>query len=174
MLLLAGRSRGWRVGHSLHFALQEPGDREAGGGARAPKAAAKRLPLRRRRLSAVAPLPCPSPRHRPLVRAFSANGAGRVRRLAVSGRKSAPRRPLEYDPGATPDPRGRGFLVNATVRFKPSVSDGPDPLFRSNASFAGADVPVRGRTNFHGAMRPWISISCPRDAAETDHVWDFC
>jgi hypothetical protein len=85
MLLLVGRSRGWRVGHSLHFALQEPGDREAGGGARAPKAAAKRLPLRRRRLSAVAPLPCPSPRHRPLVRAFSANGAGRVRRLGRVG-----------------------------------------------------------------------------------------
>ena len=48
MVLLAGRSRGWRVRHPLHFALRRTGDREAGGGARAPKAAAERLPLRRR------------------------------------------------------------------------------------------------------------------------------
>ena len=58
MVLLARRSRGWRVRHSLHFALQDPGDREAGGGARAPKAAAKRLPLRRGPAQAVAALPC--------------------------------------------------------------------------------------------------------------------
>jgi hypothetical protein len=32
MVLLAGRSRGRRVRHSLHFALQESGDREAGAG----------------------------------------------------------------------------------------------------------------------------------------------
>src|SRR5207245_3027759 len=60
IVLLAGRSRGLRVRHPLHFALWRPGDREAGGGARAPKAAAKRLPLRRRPAQAVAALPCPS------------------------------------------------------------------------------------------------------------------
>jgi hypothetical protein len=39
MVLLSGRARGWLGRHLLHFALQESGDREAGGGARAPKAA---------------------------------------------------------------------------------------------------------------------------------------
>jgi hypothetical protein len=32
MVLPAGRSRGWRVRHSLHFALRRTGDREAGAG----------------------------------------------------------------------------------------------------------------------------------------------
>ena len=100
MVLLSGRVRGWRGCHPLHFALQESGGREAGGGARAPKAAAKRLPLRRGPAQAVASLPCPSPRHRPVVRASSANGADRIRRLARSGWKSPPQRPPDHVPGA--------------------------------------------------------------------------
>src|SRR5207245_9206468 len=136
IVLLAGRSRGLRVRHPLHFALRRSGDREAGGGARAPKAAAKRLPLRRRPAQAVAALPCPSPRHRPVVRASSANGVDRIRRPAGSGWKSPP--PIQGCPGldaGVGGPRGSGG-----GRPNPLGRRWPRPLSRSRASVAGTDL----------------------------------
>jgi hypothetical protein len=98
MVLLARQSRGWRVRHSLHCALQESGDREAGSGARAPEAAVQAASLAAPPAQAVAALPCPSPRrHRPVVRASSANGVDIIRRPAGSGWKSPP--PIQGCPG---------------------------------------------------------------------------
>ena len=145
-----GRSRGWRVRHPLHFALRRTGDREAGGGARAPKAAAKRLPLRRRRLHAVAALPCPSPRHRPVVRAFSANGADRIRGPAGLGWKSSP--------PATPGPRSRAAPGSARGGVTSQGSGAGQtrgrrwatPVVPVKGERRGADLPGPSRAHFHG------------------------
>jgi hypothetical protein len=124
MVLLAGRSRGWRVGHSLHFALQEPGDREAGGGARAPKAAAKRLPLRRRRLHAVAAPPALPSRlvHRPVLQPPFANGAEEFCEHAVRIGAKGQRFPSPL----TPPSRGQAFANRGGCASNaPSPKRGP-------------------------------------------------
>ena len=108
MVLLAGRSRGWRVRHPFHFALQEPGDREAGGGARAPKAAARAASLAAPPARAVAALPCPSPRHCPVVRAFPANGARGIRRREALGWSRENLASGKARPGPDPGARLRG------------------------------------------------------------------
>ena len=150
------------------------GDREAGGGARAPKAAAKRLPLRRRPAQAVAALPCPSPRHRPVVRAFSANGAGRIRRPAGSGWKSPPRRPrttIQGCPGLDARagvPRGGGGAVQTLGRrWAPPVVPVKGELRRGRLAGAEARALSSGyETLDFDQLSPSV--------AETEQVSDFC
>src|SRR6202011_36110 len=63
-----------------------------GGGARAPKAAAKRPPLRRRPAQAVAPLPCPSPFwSRSRCSGFPCERHARILRTGGRDRPEAPR-----------------------------------------------------------------------------------
>ena len=162
MVLLSGRVRGWRGCHPLHFALQESGGREAGGGARAPKAAAKRLPLRRRPAQAVAHSPA-----LPLVIALLSGLLLRTARTEFGDwpgragrvRPSGPRTTFQ---GLSRARRAAGLPVKAAARVKPAVGAGRRPLFRSKASVSGADLPVPSRAHFYGAVRPWISTSSPQ------------
>ena len=142
MALLTGRSRGWLVRHSPHFALQESGNREAGGGARAPKAAAPAASLAAPPAHTVAALSCPSPHHRPVVRAFSANGA---REFGEGGL----RRAREQDPirGPGTPPRRREQAQTLSRRWTLPV--GPLKFELPGRTLAGS-----GPSGLSNAIRP--------------------
>ena len=148
MVLLAGRSRGWRVRHLLHFALRRTGDREAGGGARAPKAAAQAASLAAPPGASGSGTPLPFPSSSPCCPGFFCERRGQSSVTGRAGRVPRdPRTTIQGCPGL--DAR-RGYPVKAEARVKPSVGAGRRPLFRSKASFPGAELPGPSRAHFMG------------------------
>jgi hypothetical protein len=161
--------RGWRGCDPLHFALQESGDREAGGGARAPKAAAQAASLAAPPTQAVAALPCPSPRHRPVVRASSANGAAGFGDRPGRARRVRPRDSRTTIQGCPRARRAAGFPVKAEARFKSSVGARRRPLLRSKASFVGQICRDRAARTFMGLLNPGFRPAATK-VAETEQT----
>jgi hypothetical protein len=120
-------------------ALRRTGDREAGGGARAPQAAARAASLAAPPARAVAALSWLSSRHRPVVRACSANGAGRIRRRAGSVRRCGTWTTIQGSsgPDAGAGVTHAGESTGQTLGWRLARW-----LFWSRASFAAADLPA--------------------------------
>jgi len=168
MALLNGRSRGWRVRHSLHFAFQEPGDREAGGGARAPWAAARAASLAAPPAHAVAALPCPSPRHRPVVPASFANGAGE---FGAGGLRIGLGEPDPIQGPETPR-RRRGRGSNTCLALGPGGCSG-QPRAPVNRMFLSGRPTKSEPRGVSEVVRPWIWISSSQALPRREQVSDF-
>ena len=59
-------------------------------------------------------------------------------------------------------PRTAGLPVKSAAQVKPTVGAERRPLSRSRRASQGTDSPGSSSAHFYRAVRPWISINCPR------------
>jgi hypothetical protein len=167
MVLLAGRSREWQVGHLLHFApprTWRPRSRRRGKGAKGGRASGFPCGAAGSRGSGT-PLPfLPSSSCCPGFfcerrEASSAKGGPRAEPGESGLGKSAPRTRSDPDPGA----RLRGERL--TLAFALSWRWAP-PVVWLKANFVEADLSGPGRARFHRNTRSWTSIGSSRASAK--------